>query len=93
MRSSVLPWVKKTVFSMPVSERDQEIADRERDCAGCVMSTVQQVIVYGVVISLFVWATWLLASEALFGANVVLRRSLSVLDGPDDHPDDDWGPR
>lgn len=30
MRSSVLPWVKKTVFSMPVSERDQEIADRER---------------------------------------------------------------
>lgn len=57
------------------------------------MSTVQQVIVYGVVISLFVWATWLLASEALFGANVVPRRSLSVLDGPDDHPDDDWGPR
>lgn len=57
------------------------------------MSTVQQVIVYGVVIVLFVSAAWLLASEALFGANVVLRRSLSVLDGPDDHPDDDWGPR
>lgn len=30
MKSSVLPWVKKTVFSMPVSERDQDIADRER---------------------------------------------------------------
>lgn len=57
------------------------------------MSTVQQVIVYGVVIALFVSAAWLLASEALFGAGVLLRRSLSVLDGPDDHPDDDWGPR
>lgn len=56
------------------------------------MSTVQQVIVYGVVISLFVWATWLLASEALFGAEVQLRRSLSVLDSDpgDDYPDDDW---
>lgn len=55
------------------------------------MSTVQQVIVYGVVIALFVSAAWLLASEALFGAGVLLRRSLSVLDDPgDDHPEDDW---
>lgn len=55
------------------------------------MSTVQQVIVYSVVIVLFVSAAWLLASEALFGAGVLLRRSLSVLDDPgDDHPEDDW---
>lgn len=55
------------------------------------MSTVQQVVVYGFVIVLFVSAAWLLASEALFGANSQLRRSLSVLDDPgDDHPEDDW---
>lgn len=56
------------------------------------MSTVQQVVVYGVVIVLFVSAAWLLASEALFGAEVQLRRSLSVLDSDpgDDYPDDDW---
>ena len=55
------------------------------------MSTVQQVVVYGFVIVLFVSAAWLLASEALFGAEVKLRRSLSVLDDPgDDFPEDDW---
>jgi len=55
------------------------------------MSMVQQVIVYGVVIVLFVSAAWLLASEALRAANSQLCRSLSVLDDPgDDHPEDDW---
>lgn len=56
------------------------------------MSTVQQVIVYGVVIGLFVWATWLLASEALAEANRQINRSLAVLDSDpgDDHPEDDW---
>ena len=50
------------------------------------MSTVQQVIVYGVVIVLFVWATWLLASEALFGANVVLHVRTSVRGGQSARP-------
>lgn len=55
------------------------------------MSTLQQAVFWSAVVVLFLVAAFCLASEALFGANVLLRRSLSVLDDPgDDHPDDDW---